>query len=137
MLGPLAFGEFPAANSPSQEAGMGADKHQTSSGSCISRMRRGSFYIRTPGSPTAGGQGRGHAGHARIPPRCQGGKQVLERRSRQSTRLPPPTPLNLSDGVKCSFLRDGRGPRGLDTGLLCVSKVVSTLGATSHLSASP
>lgn len=44
--------------------------------------------------------------------------------------------LNLLDGAKCSFT-GWKGARGVDSGLLCVSKVVSTLGATSHLSASP
>lgn len=45
--------------------------------------------------------------------------------------------LNLLDRVKCSFWQDVKGGRGVDSGPLCVSKVVSTLGATSHLSASP
>lgn len=44
--------------------------------------------------------------------------------------------LNLLVRVKCSFT-GWKGARGVDSGLLCVSKVVSTLGATSHLSASP
>ncbi len=44
LLGPLAFREFPAENTRAWEAGMGADKHRTTSTSCISSMH-GSFYI--------------------------------------------------------------------------------------------
>lgn len=44
LLGPLAFREFPAENTPASEAGIEAGKHQTMSTSCISSMHS-SFYI--------------------------------------------------------------------------------------------
>lgn len=86
LLGPLALWEFPAENTRAWEAGMGADKHQTTSTSCISSMH-GSFYIWTHDIPTAGGKGCGmawgHRGHTSIltvpkeGSNVKGGKQVL------------------------------------------------------------
>lgn len=141
LFGPLAFWEFPAENTQAWEAGMGADKHQTTSTSCISSMH-GSFYIWTHDIPKAGGKGCGvawgHVGHSGILPLLEEGSdvKVINRFSCTEAVSKLSSYLNLLVRVKCSFT-GWKGARGVDSGLLCVSKVVSTLGATSHLSASP
>lgn len=58
LLGPLAFWEFPAENIQAGKAGMGADKHQTTSTACISSVH-GLFYIWAHDIPTTGGKGCG------------------------------------------------------------------------------
>lgn len=137
LLGPLAFGEFPAENTRAWEAERGADKPQTTSTSCISSMH-GTFYIWTHDIPTAGGKGWGVTGVTQLShlssrrQQCQGGQQPLLHWSCQWTQsiLSP-----LRDG-NVAFM-GWKGAGGVDSGLLCVSKVVNTLEATSHLSASP
>lgn len=141
LLGPLAFWEFPAENTPAWEAGMRADKHQTTSISCISSMH-GGFYIWTHDIPTAGGKGCGGGMRRRVShrypsaPEERSNVKVVNRFWCTEAVNVLSSSLNPLDRVKCSFM-GWKGARGVDSGLLCVSKVVSTLGATSHLSASP
>lgn len=130
LLGPFAFREFPAENCLAWKAERGADKHQTTSTSCISRAH-GRFCLGAWRHSLCGWAGlRGYTNITLVLK-----KAAMSKWGTASGAPELSVYLTFLDGEKCSFTAQ-QGGRGVDSGLLCVSKVVSTLEATNHLSAS-